>query len=68
MTIDLARAKVRHSAYQWRMPVLDCAGPALRVGWWCSAGRTRSTWRANRTGSIPLEVHHPEGQTESKIG
>ena len=67
MTIELARVKARHAAYQWWLPcwiVLDAFERELRV--FCGPHAEYLENEPDRY--FPLEVHHPEGQTESKIG
>ena len=67
MTIDVARLKARHSAYQWRLPcwiVLDALARGLVV--FCGPHAEYLESEPDRF--FPLEVHHPEGATESKIG
>ena len=67
MTIDVARFKARHSAYQWRLPcwiVLDALARGLVV--FCGPHAEYLEGEPDRF--YPLEVHHPEGQAESKIG
>ena len=66
MTIDLARLQARHSAYQWRMPcwiVLDALA-GLRV----FSGPHAEYLESEPDRFYPLEIHHPEGQTESVVG
>ena len=67
MTIEVARFKARHSAYQWRLPcwiVLDVLARGLVV--FCGPHAEYLESEPDRF--FPLEVHHPEGQAESKIG
>ena len=67
MTIDVARLKARHSAYQWRLPswiVLDVLARGLVV--FCGPHAEYLESEPDRF--FPLEVHHPEGATENKIG
>jgi hypothetical protein len=67
MTIDLARAKARESAYQWRLPcwiVLDRLARALVV--LCGPHEDYLTSEPDRF--FPLEIHHPEGAAESVVG
>ena len=66
MTIDVARFKARQSAYQWRMPcwiVLDALA-GLRV--FCGPHAEYLESEPDRF--FPLEIHHPEGETESVVG
>ena len=67
MTIDLARAKARHSAYQWRLPcwiVLDRLARALVV----LCGPHEDYLESEPDRFFPLEIHYPEGAAECKIG
>jgi hypothetical protein len=67
MTMDLARVQARHVAYQWRLPcwiVLDALERGLRV--FCGPHEEYLHGEPDRF--YPLEVHHPEGQTETVIG
>ncbi len=67
MTIDAARVEARHSAYQWRMPcwiVLDAFARGLVV--FC--GPHEEYLQSEPYRYFPLEIHHPERETESKIG
>jgi len=67
MTIDVARFKARHSAYQWRLPcwiVLDRLARALVI--FCGPHAEYLESEPDRF--YPLEVHHPEGETESVVG
>jgi hypothetical protein len=66
MTMDVARVKARHSAYQWRMPcwiVLDRLARGLVV--FCGPHAEYLEGEPDRF--YPLEVHHPEGATESVL-
>ena len=40
--------------------VLGRAGPAGVWRWWCSVGRTKSTWRASPIGSSPWRFTTPK--------
>jgi hypothetical protein len=67
MTIDVARFQARHCAYQWRLPcwiVLDRLARALVI--FCGPHAEYLESQPDRF--YPLEVHHPEGETENKIG
>ena len=67
MTMDVARFKARQNAYQWRMPcwiVLDALERGLRL--FCGAHAEYLEGEPDRF--FPLEIHHPEGAAESKIG
>jgi hypothetical protein len=67
MTIDVARAKARASAYQWCVPcwiVVDRLARGLVV--FCGPHEDYLESQGNRF--FPLEIHYPEGATESKIG
>lgn len=66
MTIDLARAKARQSAYQWRRPcwiVLDRLARGLVV--FC--GPHEEYLKSEPDRFFPLEIHHPEGEAESVV-
>ena len=66
MTMQTARACALESAYQWRLPcwiVLDTLGRSLRV--FC--GPHEDYLKSEPARYFPLEVHHPDGQVESKI-
>ena len=57
----------RCRAYQWRLPcwiVLDALAGGLRL--FCGPHEEYLEGEPERF--YPLEVHHPEGETESKIG
>ncbi|MGA2030779.1 MAG: hypothetical protein ABSG68_00855 [Thermoguttaceae bacterium] len=67
MTIDIARAKARESAYQWRRPcwvVLDRLASALVV--FCGPHEEYLASEPNRF--FPLEIHYPEGELQRQIG
>ena len=67
MTMFDARAMAVQSAYQWRLPcwiVLDALAGGLRL--FCGPHEDYLESEPDRF--YPLEVHHPEGETESKIG
>ena len=67
MTIDLARVKARHSAYQWRMPcwiVLDRLARGLVV--FCGPHAEYLESEPDRF--FPWRSTTPKAQTESKIG
>jgi glutamine amidotransferase-like uncharacterized protein len=67
MTIELARFKAQQSAYQWRRPcwvVLDVLARGLVV--FC--GPHEEYLQSEPGRFFPLEVHHPEGATESVMG
>ena len=67
MTMLDARALAVQSAYQWRLPcwiVLDALAGGLRL--FCGPHEEYLESEPDRF--YPLEVHHPEGETESKIG
>ena len=66
MTIDIARARARESAYQWRLPcwiVLDLLAHGLVV--FCGPHEDYLESEPNRF--FPLEIHYPEGEAQSKI-
>jgi hypothetical protein len=65
MTMDLARATARHSAYQWRRPcwvILD-----RLVGLVVFCGPHEEYLESEPARYFPLEVHYPEGEVENKI-
>ena len=67
MTMDVARFKARQNAYQWRMPcwiVLDVLERGLRL--FCGPHAEYLEGEPDRF--FPLEIHHPEGAAESRIG
>jgi hypothetical protein len=67
MTIDIARAKARENAYQWRVPcwiVLDQLARELVV--FCGPHEDYLDSEPKRF--FPLEIHYPEGESQSKIG
>ncbi len=67
MTMDEASHAARQKAYQWQLPcwiVLDAFLRGLAV--FCGPHEEYLATEPQRF--FPLEVHHPEGQQESKIG
>ena len=67
MTMLDARAMAVQCAYQWRKPawiVLDALTCGLRV----FTGPHEEYLESEPERFFPLEIHHPEGATESKIG
>ena len=67
MTMLDARATAVQCAYQWRKPawiVLDTLARGVRV--FC--GPHEEYLESEPARFYPLEVHHPEGEMENKIG